>query len=468
MPPLSIRKNPMQLSRLAAFCGIHGKTHGNTKDVYLLEWLGLPEPVDALVHTLRAAQAEARRAGRGFLCLGRLPAHPAPARAAQLSALAASLLAGEAVCLPGLPEPLLSGALQAALDQALNDYRSTHPQASPSMVKNCAVRLLGALADALSALFPTGVLDADCPKCIFLGEPDGTARLFLALLPRLGCDAAAIRPTGDTPIIPGAAVVYGTPAPTFDPAAVLQSLQAPAPRQMPSRQQISTQPAVHLSPRPARTSRIPTDAAAQSDTPSPKPASAPAAQPLDYEALAGFAASVVMLEVLDETGTPRASGSGVLIAPGGIILTNFHVARGGAAYAVHVENCASVFQTDELLKYHPDFDLALLRLPDCPGRPIPLYDGPALRRGQQVVAIGSPLGLFNSVSDGIIAGFRTLDGIDMIQFTAPTSPGSSGGALLDRCGRLIGIVTAGVSGGQNLNLAVSYGIIRQFVHGFVS
>ena len=69
---------------------------------------------------------------------------------------------------------------------------------------------------------------------------------------------------------------------------------------------------------------------------------------------------------------------------------------------------------------------------------------------------------------GIIAGFRTLDGIDMIQFTAPTSPGSSGGALLDRCGRLIGIVTAGVSGGQNLNLAVSYGIIRQFVHGFVS
>ena len=70
MPPLSIRKNPMQLSRLAAFCGIHGKTHGNTKDVYLLEWLGLPEPVDALVHTPRAAQAEARCAGRGFLCLG--------------------------------------------------------------------------------------------------------------------------------------------------------------------------------------------------------------------------------------------------------------------------------------------------------------------------------------------------------------------------------------------------------------
>lgn len=465
MPPLSIRKNPMQLSRLAAFCGIHSKVHGSTKDVYLLEWLGLPEQVDTLVRTLRTAQAEAQAAGRGFLCLSSLPTRPAPTRAAQLSPLVTSLLAGETICLPGLSDPLLSGALQAALGQALDDYRHAQPQASPSMVKNCAVRLLGALTDTLPALFPTGILDADCPKCIFLGEPDGAAQRLLALLPQLGCDAAIIRPMGTVPIIPGAVVVRGTPAPAFDPAAVLRALQAPAVLQMPERQ-ISARPAVHLPPRPARAPRIQTDPAAQSRTPAFQPA--PATQPLDYETLAGFATSVVMLEVLDETGMPRASGSGVLIAPGGIILTNFHVVRGGAAYAVHIENCETVFQTDELLKYHPDFDLALLRLPGCPGRAIPLYDGPALRRGQQVVAIGSPLGLFNSVSDGIIAGFRTLNGIDMIQFTAPTSPGSSGGALLDRCGHLIGIVTAGVSGGQNLNLAVSYEIIRRFVHGFVS
>lgn len=55
----------------------------------------------------------------------------------------------------------------------------------------------------------------------------------------------------------------------------------------------------------------------------------------------------------------------------------------------------------------------------------------------------------------------------MIQFTAPTSPGSSGGALLDRFGRLIGIVTAGFEGGQNLNLAVSYTAIGSFVRGFL-
>lgn len=77
-----------------------------------------------------------------------------------------------------------------------------------------------------------------------------------------------------------------------------------------------------------------------------------------------------------------------------------------------------------------------------------------------------PLGLFNSVSDGIIAGFRRLGDTDMIQFTAPTS-GSSGGALLDRFGRLIGIVTVGFEGGQNLNLAVSYTAIGPFVRGFL-
>ena len=55
----------------------------------------------------------------------------------------------------------------------------------------------------------------------------------------------------------------------------------------------------------------------------------------------------------------------------------------------------------------------------------------------------------------------------MIQFTAPTSHGSSGGALLDTCGRLIGIITGGFDGGQNLNLAVDYETIQMFAGGFL-
>ena len=102
------------------------------------------------------------------------------------------------------------------------------------------------------------------------------------------------------------------------------------------------------------------------------------------------------------------------------------------------------------------------------GRPIPISrGGKRLVRGQKVVAIGSPLGLFNSVSDGIISGFRDMEKVSMIQFTAPVSHGSSGGALLDLYGDLIGIITAGFDDGQNLNLAVDCQTILQFVQGFL-
>ena len=90
-----------------------------------------------------------------------------------------------------------------------------------------------------------------------------------------------------------------------------------------------------------------------------------------------------------------------------------------------------------------------------------------MARGQRVVAIGSPLGLFNSVSDGIISGFRMIEDVEMIQFTAPISNGSSGGAVLNMYGEVIGISTAGFDNGQNINLAVGYGYIQNFVRGFI-
>ena len=85
-----------------------------------------------------------------------------------------------------------------------------------------------------------------------------------------------------------------------------------------------------------------------------------------------------------------------------------------------------------------------------------------------MVAIGSPLGLFNSVSDGIISGFRNINDVDMIQFTAPTSHGSSGGAVLNLQGEVIGISTAGIDSGQNINLAIGYENIKLFTNGFTN
>lgn len=479
---LSIRQNPMHLSLFSAFCGIRSRVHAGQKDVYLLEWLGLPESPDVFARQLGAAIAQARAHKTGFVCVTSLQTRPAPGDTARLAAQADTLLSGGRLSLPGLSDPLLEGMPERALGYALDAYRAAHPSASDSMVKNCAVRLLCALTSLLPALFPTGML-TDQPKCVYLGVPDQTACLLLRVLPRLGCDTALIQPQGGAlPLLGADAVVlHGLAQDDLDISALLRTAQSTKPAEKPQKQsprpavsrtpaqsipsqmqpQPAARPAVSIPPRPSRAvSSAPTATPRQSQPSAPD-------SPPDYEALAALASSVVMIDVLDASGQPCSSGSGVLIASNGIILTNFHVASRGVSYAIHLENCDTVFYTSELLKYHADDDLALIRLSGCPARPIPLYTGPNIKRGQPVVAIGSPLGLFNSVSDGIIAGFRRLGDTDMIQFTAPTSPGSSGGALLDRFGRLIGIVTAGFEGGQNLNLAVSYTAIKPFVRGFL-
>lgn len=190
-------------------------------------------------------------------------------------------------------------------------------------------------------------------------------------------------------------------------------------------------------------------------------------QELDFEQLAQFASSVVMIGGHDEKGQVFASGSGIIIGKDGYILTNCHVIRGGVGFYIRMENREEPYETQEVIKYNQNLDLALLRI-DVQLKPIKLYQEQVpLVRGQKVVAIGSPLGFFNSVSNGIISGFRQIDYRDMIQFTAPISPGSSGGAVLNMFGELIGISTSGFDEGQNINLAVDYKTIKTFIRGFL-
>lgn len=196
------------------------------------------------------------------------------------------------------------------------------------------------------------------------------------------------------------------------------------------------------------------------------PAAGRGGQELGFEELALRASSVVMIAIHDRKGDIIGSGSGIMIGRDGYILTNNHVARGGSFYSVRIENDDTMYKTDEIIKYNSLLDLAVIRI-DRKLQPLPIYRGSRpLVRGQKVVAIGSPLGLFNSVSDGIISGFRRMNDVDMIQFTAPISHGSSGGALLNMYGEVIGVSTAGFDEGQNINLAVGYEFINTFVRGF--
>lgn len=180
-----------------------------------------------------------------------------------------------------------------------------------------------------------------------------------------------------------------------------------------------------------------------------------------YEQLALYAESVVMIKVKNAQGDTIGSGSGVVIEPNGYIVTNFHVVNKGSYYEVLFEDNETVYQTNRLVKYHTNYDLALIKV-DAPCKAIQLSQSD-LVRGQHIVSIGSPLGLFNTISEGIVSGFRQFDGIDMVQISAPISAGSSGGALLNMYGELVGITTAGFDDGQNLNLTVPSKYIKMIV-----
>lgn len=178
-----------------------------------------------------------------------------------------------------------------------------------------------------------------------------------------------------------------------------------------------------------------------------------------YEELALFASSVVMINVYDQDKELIGRGSGVVINTKGFIITNFHVAGPGSYFGVIFENDDVEYFSDTIIKYQQDYDLALIKVSKFTNS-IKINTKP-LVRGQKILSIGSPLGLFNTISDGIVSGFRAFDSEDMIQITAPISPGSSGGALLNMYGELVGITTAGFKG-QNLNLALPSKYIELF------
>ncbi|HFL3671763.1 TPA: S1C family serine protease, partial [Clostridioides difficile] len=129
-------------------------------------------------------------------------------------------------------------------------------------------------------------------------------------------------------------------------------------------------------------------------------------------------------------------------------------------------NDDKVYTSYQIIKYHSDYDLAVIKV-DRKCKPIPVKVSKKPVRGQKIVAIGSPLGLFNTVSDGIISAFRDFETVQMIQFTAPISSGSSGGALLDMFGNLLGLISAGYDDGQNLNLAVESNLVKIFANNFI-
>src|ERR1700733_7900323 len=213
------------------------------------------------------------------------------------------------------------------------------------------------------------------------------------------------------------------------------------------------------------------------------PAAAPAAVPADDQALLD-AYSRAVIDVVDRvgpavvrlavqagspgpTGNARGgTGSGVIVAPDGLILTNSHVAGNNSAGGFSRSEVTTADGQDlhaRLVGDDPDTDLALIRVDEPVTLPAAsLGDSKLLKRGQLVIAIGNPLGFESTVTTGVVSALgrslrsrngRLID--DVIQTDAALNPGTSGGPLVSSRGEVVGINTAIIMGAQGICFAVA-------------
>ena len=159
-----------------------------------------------------------------------------------------------------------------------------------------------------------------------------------------------------------------------------------------------------------------------------------------------------------EEPTEQGVGTGFIINAEGYIVTNWHVTTGGESYAVQFADGSTV--EAELIGEDPRDDLAVVRIaPESVPATVSFGDSDALRPGDPVFAIGSPLGQFaNTVTEGIVSGLgRDQLGssslcqnyADLIQHDAAINPGNSGGPLFNAAGQVVGVNTLGIPSGAN-------------------
>ena len=164
-----------------------------------------------------------------------------------------------------------------------------------------------------------------------------------------------------------------------------------------------------------------------------------------------------------------ATASGFVAFSGTMLITNYHVID-GAVEIWAVDDLDNVYQLKYVLAADEKSDIAILEFLKPTGlQPLVLYPDGNLKRGNQVAAIGSPKGLKNTVSTGIVSSVFEEDGIPYIQTTAPISPGSSGGALFNDDGKVIGVTTSAYTSkdefgedteAQNINFAVNIAVAQ--------
>src|SRR5208283_2284459 len=165
--------------------------------------------------------------------------------------------------------------------------------------------------------------------------------------------------------------------------------------------------------------------------------------------------AIVSIVMSDKDSKPIAQGSGFLVSKDGLIVTNYHVIAEGNSAIVKLPDGA-FYLVDGVVASDKARDIAVIKTDGKNFRTLTLGNSDRLQVGEEVVAIGNPLSLESTVSNGIVSGIRTIEeeGGKFLQVTAPISPGSSGGPLFNMTGEVVGVTTLYLKGGENLNFAV--------------
>ena len=166
--------------------------------------------------------------------------------------------------------------------------------------------------------------------------------------------------------------------------------------------------------------------------------------------------SVVFISCYDRFGELRSTGSGFVMYDDSTIVTNYHVIDRALDIKISTDE-DHTFSVEAILAYDQEKDIAILKTSEPTGlKCLSAGNSEGMKKGESVVAIGSPLGNKNTVSTGVLSGrlYNNENGVDELQFSAPISSGSSGGALFDKRGKIIGVTTATLVDGQNLNIAI--------------
>ena len=159
--------------------------------------------------------------------------------------------------------------------------------------------------------------------------------------------------------------------------------------------------------------------------------------------------SVVSLTVTNLDG--GCNGTGFFALEPDIIATCYHVVNGATSITAK-DSKGNEYQIEGIIDYSESFDIAILKS-SKKGKMLNL-DANLPSPGTNIYALGNPMGLNFSFTNGMVSQIQNLSGTNIIQFSAPISPGNSGGPLLSENGKVLGIVSSYFTKGQNLNFAV--------------